>query len=355
MRISCFSCSFTGPAHPCARLRVVAHLAVKITRESLERASTRTLARRYRKTRKTIVKMIHTVTRRLPTSSWVQQRFLPRWSGVLVFDGKVIRVFDHLAPKRSSSSLSEDELRWRHKMSLLCGVDYGTGDLPHYALASAESKIDLVMYFQALKAMQYPLKAVVCDGNPNIPEAARFVFGEGIIIQLCTRHFIEGLKRLLPAEGLSDAIRERLERTIRGIQSVIESDTIEEANEHLKNLDAFSSTFHHPIKTQCNKLFQRHKNELCAHVLRPELCLPHTSNDAENLFRQLNLRLRSLGRFFHHRYAGDYLNAWALLRRFTPFTDCKGERKHRNGKSPLELAGCTIKKIDPMKLRQEPF
>lgn len=353
LRVSCFVCAYTGPAHALAGLRIKENMALKITRESLERASMRTLARRYRKTKKTIMCMIHAVTRRLPDSRSIQRRFLPSWSGILIFDGKVVRVYDKLSTKLKESSLSPDERLWMNKMRWLVGVDFGTGDLPHYDLASSESKIDLVMYFKTLKDLNYPLKALVCDGNPSIPEAAKFVFGDQIVIQLCTRHFIEGLRRELSQEE-DRKKREVLERLLSKIQSVIEASDIEEAEKRLKLLVAFSKTVRHPLKEPFIQAFKEHKEKLCAHLLHPELGLPHTSNDAENLIRQVNQRLKSLGRFFNHHYAKDYLNAWAFYRRFTAFTDCRGERRYRNGKSPLALAGCEIKNIDPFRLFQEP-
>jgi hypothetical protein len=316
----------------------------------LERASLRILARRFHKSKNTILKIIHRVTSRLPSSVSIQKKFLPSWSGVLIFDGKVVRVYDKLSTKLKHSSLSEDELRWMNKMRWLVGVDFGTGDLPHDDLAQSESKIDLVIYFKTLKTLNYPLKAVVCDGNECIPDAVKFVFGNEIVIQLCTRHFMEGLRKLLPEEEKPKK-RERLEKLLSLIQYVIEADDIEEAKENLMALTLYAKTLRHPLKKQFLELFELHKNELCAHLLHPELGLPHTSNDVENLIRQVNQRLKSLGRFSHQIYARDYLHAWALLRRFTPFTDCKGARRYRNGKAPLELAGCEIKHVDPLKLK----
>lgn len=320
-------------------------------RESLERASLRILARRYGKSKNTVLKIIHRVTSHLPDSAAVQKKFLPRWSGILIMDGKVVRVYDKLSTKLKRSSLSEDELRWMNKMRWLCGIDHGTGDLPHYALASSESRIDLVMYFQALKEMKYPLIVVVCDGNPEIPHAAQFVFGNQVVIQRCTRHFLEDLRRLLPTEEDDPKEREHLMRLIERIKSIIEARSIEDMLKWFSELKRECETYRSPIAKQMLKMFLDIKENLCAHLLHPELGLPHTSNDIENLFKQLNLRLRSLGRFFHQMYARDYLNAWALLRRFTPFTDCKGGRRHRNGKAPLTLAGCEIKNIDPFKLK----
>lgn len=296
------------------------------------------------------MRIIRRVCKNLPNSISLATRFRPLWSGVLVFDGKVIRVYDHLSQKLDRSRLSEDELRWMHKMRWLCGIDHGTGDLPHYALADSENKIDLVMYFQTLKSLEYPLKALICDGNPIIPEAAQFVFGSQLIIQRCTRHFIEDLKRLLPTDDEKADERMALESLIRIIQRTIEADTIEDAARALVELKQAMPSCRSPFKRTIISLFKKTKEQLTAHLLYPELHLPHTSNDIENLFKQLMLRLKTIGQFHHQTYACDYLNGWALIRRFTPFTDCRGERKHRNKKAPLELAGCEIKHIDPLKL-----
>jgi hypothetical protein len=95
--------------------------------------------------------------------------------------------------------------------------------------------------------------------------------------------------------------------------------------------------------------FKEHVKQLVTYIFYPDY-IPRTNNEIENLFRQLNLRLKTIGRFYHHEYAADFLNGWALMRRFTSFTDCKDPNKHRNGKAPLELAGCDIKGINYLKL-----
>lgn len=297
------------------------------------------------------MRVIHRFVTCLPDSVAIAKRFCPQWSGILIFDGKVIRVYNHMVKRFDRAQLTEDERRWMHKMRWLCGIDYGTGDLPHHALADSENKIDLVIYFKTLKSINYRLVALVCDGNPLIPEAARFVYGKDLIVQRCTRHFTEDLKRLLPTEDGEQKERAKLEQMIVHLQRIIEADSIEDAAEHLHRLQKYSRGWDHPIKQIMLTMFQRTKLELMAHLLHPELKLPHTSNDIENLFKQLMLRLKSLGRFYHQTYAAEYLNAWALLRRFTQFTDCKGERKHRNKKAPLALAGCEITNIYPLKLR----
>lgn len=350
LRIRCHACNFAGPIRPIKGIRDTTEQCLKITRESLERASIRILARRHEKAKNSITKIIHQVTAQLPDSIWIAEKFRPLWSGILVFDGKIIKAYDKLSKEIVHIHFSNHEYKWLHKKSWLCGIDYGTGDLPHYELAESENKIDLVMYFKALKSMNYPLKAVICDGNPYIPETARFVYGKHIVHQLCTAHFIRGLKRLLPTEEDKEEERIELSKLIVCIQKVIEADTLEESGERLIELRKIYRECSSILKQPTIMSFKKHKQQLTAHLLYPELNLPHTSNDIENLFKQLMLRLKSLGRFQSQRYARNYLNAWALWRRFTPFTDCKKGRRYRNKKAPLELAGCEIKNADFLKL-----
>ena len=352
IRVACKVCGFIGPIRAIAGIRATEELCRIITRESLERASMRILARRYGKARDTIMRIIHRVCETLPDSIGISKKFQPLWSGTLVFDGKVVRVYDRVTEKIDLKYLTEDERKWIHRMRWLCGIDYGTGDLPHYDLGESENMVDLVIYFQKLKSLKYPLTALICDGNPLIPRAARFVFGKQIIVQRCTRHFLEDLRRILPTEETEREKRRILEQLILHIKSVIEANNLDSAQCHLESLKKYSDSIDGPLKRSMLNMFKRTKVELSAHLLYPELKLPHTSNDIENLFKQLMQRLKTIGRFFHQTYARDYLNAWALLRRFTPFTDCKGGRKHRNKKAPLELAGCEIQNIDPMKLKR---
>lgn len=299
------------------------------------------------------MRIVHRVCASLPNTLDIAERFRPQWSGILVADGKVVRVYDAVIERMDHAKLSENEITWMHKQRWLVGVDYGTGDLPHHDLAEEEGRIEWIMYFRQLHAIGYPLTAVISDGNADIPRAARFVYGPGIIHQLCTRHFTEGLGKFIPPDDdLHHAERQRLETLITMIQRVIEADTIEEAVERLAELTTYRRTIRSRTATVIVNRFKESKEELCAHLLHPELRLPHTNNDAENLIRQLNQRLKTIGRFMSWRSAREYCNAWALLRRFTPFTDCCKERHDRNGKCPLQLAGVDTKNIDPMRLRK---
>lgn len=301
------------------------------------------MARRYRTGKKQIIEIVHHITAAVKDSLWIAKHFSLSWSGILVFDGKVVKVYDPLTMK-FKGKFSEQELKWMNKQRWLCGIDFGTGDLPHYELAAEESKIDLVMYFQKLKEIGYPLRVLVCDGNEDIPAAAIHVFGDAIIVQLCTRHFIEGLKRY--AEGRAE--EPRIAALIIMIQKIIEADSEAQAVYFLSEFKVWKKR--QGLETELVALFKKHAERLGAHLLHPELKIPHTSNDIENLFKQLMLRLKSIGRFQHWEYARDYLKTWALWRRCTPFTDCRKTRKMRNGKAPIELAGATIDRENFLKM-----
>ena len=351
-RVAC-ACGYVGPIHSLGNLRAHNDLAERITRESLERASIRILARRHGKAKNTIMRMVHRVCAALPSSLEVAERYRPQWSGILVADGKVVKAYDRIVTRMDPSRLTEDARRAMHRMRWLVGVDYGTGDLPHYDLVDEEGRIEWVSFFRQLKAMGYPLTAVISDGNTEIPRAARFVYGPHIIHQRCTRHFTEGLGVLLPPDDAEHCgERRQLEVLITMIQRTIEADTLEEAADRLGELQAYRRTLRNPIATAMIHRLKTAKLALCAHVLHPHLHLPHTNNDAENLIRQLNARLKTIGRFMRWQYARDYCNAWALLRRFTAFTDCCKGRHDRNGKCPLQLAGVDTRNIDPMGLRR---
>ncbi len=314
-----------------------------VVKGSIERGSMRILARRFKTGTKQIKNIIHRITARVRDSIWIAKHFSLQWSGILVCDGKVVRVYDPLSTKLKGK-LSEQELKWMNKQRWICGVDFGTGDLPHYELAAEEGKIDLIMYFKTLKEIGYPLRVLVCDGNEDIPAAAHHVFGPDIIVQLCTRHFVEGLKRHAKTRAEEPAIK----KLITTIQRIIEANSFNQAAHFLAELHDLKKET--KLEQEIITLFKKQAEKLTSHILHPELTIPHTSNDIENLFKQLMLRLKSIGRFQHWRYARDYLKTWALWRRCTPFTDCRKTRKERNGKTPLELAGAVIDRENFLKM-----
>lgn len=306
------------------------------------------MAGRHKTSKTTLVNITHEVTEQVKDSEWIAKRFNPQWSGTLVVDGKVIKVYNRFA--KNFTNLTSSEYRAAQRMTWLCGIDYTTGDLPHYSLADSENRIDLILFFKQLKKNGYSLRILVSDGNPEIPRAAEKVYGKNNILhQLCTRHFLQGLKRQLN-ETEEEKNIPATKNLIAWIGKIIQAKNLESSKRWLNFLNQNLHLFKSPTQIWIKEEFRRFFKQLTLHLKHPELNIPHTNNDIENLFRQLNIRITSIGRFNRIAYANNYLKTWAAMRRFTAFSCCRKGRKYRNGKAPIELAGCDIKGLDYLNL-----
>lgn len=76
---------------------------------------------------------------------------------------------------------------------------------------------------------------------------------------------------------------------------------------------------------------------------------------AESFNKQLQRRFKTIEAFQtfpqdpSDNTAFNYLNLIRCYLRFKPYTDCRGDRKHRNGKSPLQLCGVKLANKDWLK------
>lgn len=305
----------------------------------------RTIGKRKHLSKDTVSKTVLEIARQTKDSIWIAKHLLPKWGNVLSVDGKIIRVFDPFAKEYTGTRA---EKKYLLKKIWFCGVDVTTKDLPHYKVTDGETRIDLYDYFTTLKKeVGYDLKACVCDGNPETMETARMVYGKNIGIQLCVRHFIEALKRITKEERQTK--RRETEQLVMNIWGALETKTETDCFSVLKALSSIE-------ETRCQKMIQQSLSKqiflLTTHFrYQDQLFVPRHNNDAENLFRQVNLRLKSWNIFRNKTNAEHYLKTWALMRRFAKFTDCKGGlNKFKNGKAPLELAGVKIEGIDYLNL-----
>lgn len=115
----------------------------------------------------------------LPHSNEVTKRYCDRFCGIMVVDGKFIKVKGY-----------------ERKIPLLWGLDYLSHDIPVYRFAPSESYQSWLKYFGYLKSMKYPMKMVVCDDNENIQKAAQYIF-PNVLIQICHNHFLENIRKEL--------------------------------------------------------------------------------------------------------------------------------------------------------------
>ena len=86
---------------------------------------------------------------------------------------------------------------------------------------------------------------------------------------------------------------------------------------------------------------QRHWERLMMH--HRVKGLPRTNNMAESFNKQLQRRLKTIESFQHLTTAIAYMNLLVAYLRLKPYTDCRGARKHLNGRNRLQAAG--LKKL----------
>ena len=268
----------------------------------------------------TVIKSIYQTLGKLPTNLQVARMLKPTWSGVLVVDGKYIRVFDQYADEETSRG-------FKHKQCWIIGVDCSTGDIPHEALASEETMIDLVMFFKYLKSIGYPLKVLVSDGNSDILRAAKLVYKKPFDYQLCVYHFVKGLPQT------TQRLKDLVNRINWALNAKYSNDCFG------RILDIFEREKKYRSK-EAKEIFKKLRNslgDLTCHF-KYDGSVPRTSNPAELTFRELDLRLERFGIFHNFKSASAWLHTWSLKRRTTAFTDSRD--KSKNKKSPLELARC---------------
>jgi len=73
--------------------------------------------------------------------------------------------------------------------------------------------------------------------------------------------------------------------------------------------------------------------------------LPRTTNLVENVNKQLERRYKTIEAFQYRSTAIHYTNLLVAFLRQKPYTDCRGSRKHLNGKS--RLAAAKIRGLHP--------
>lgn len=306
----------------------------------------RTIARRKHISKTTVSETVLEITEKVKDSIWISKHFEPKWGHVLSVDGKMIRVFNRLAQNFVGSGAEKSYLL---KKSFLCGVDVLTKDLPHYRVADGETKIDMYEYFKTLrKDIGYDLRVLVCDGNLETMEGARRVYGARVGVQLCVRHFVEMLKSIAREEKGSK--RKQTDELVGNIWQALGERREVDCFKRLKELQSIQET---PAQRSIFRSLTKHVYLLTTHFrYHSGYYVPRYNNDCENLFKQLSLRLKSWNMFRNPTNAENYLKTWALARRFTKFTDCRGHMNApKNGKAPLELAGVNITNLDYLNLK----
>lgn len=254
----------------------------------------------------------------------IQKELKLQRSGTLGIDGKLI-----------STGGTKD--------TILIAADLPSTDLVFYDVVDGENEDDCNRFLLMIRDyLKYPVRSIVSDlGRGKVLiDLIKTVF-PNIPHQACIVHFARYIEYRLPKSRRSPHYEQNwlLRNTIHDI---LFADCFADAQEQFSRLQDISDSFSVSYQRASIKALRKHFDLLTAHFHNPEL--PRDNNIVENIISQLNKKLKLTKGFSRRATAYNFLKLWAVYYRFKPFTD--SNFNHRNGKSPLQLAGVNTDELD---------
>jgi transposase-like protein len=362
-RFVCVSCGKSYSFRRAQRRRYSEAFAEEVVRRHVEGESYRVIAREVyawsgRKISATFVQQRVVECAHRCKSAWEMSRELkPRWQGFLVLDEKMVSVAG--------------------KQQWFYGAFDSSGDVVHWRGVRELTVNEAVAFLEEIKALRYPCRGITTDLDTVLTRAVEEEYGEKPH-QYCLKHALAALEKLLgyttfmagqkrtqvrmrrEFEGLRDRKRLSLRRaegrflvqwqktreqsrkaraisTLRdGCYAILFAKTEAAARERLEGLRRTRSMLW-SRKWKAISFLERHWDRLMMH--HRVRGLPRTNNMAESFNRQLQRRLTTIESFQHRTTAIAYMDLLVAYLRLKPYTDCRGARKHLNGKNRLQAAG----------------
>lgn len=250
----------------------------------------------------------------LPACLEVTRQVCEYTSGILIIDGKYVKVRGH-----------------KQKIPFIYGIDYETHDILFGLLVKAEDEASFLTFFHTLKELGYPLKIVVADDRSSLPLALKQVFPD-VPLQLCLNHYLENIRVSLHI---------RTDPTHRYFFNSLKKHVFDEYQSDEK----LNLALRHVWNERCENIPLRQAIVLQINARRKELFAykqipnaPNNTNLIELYNSHFNARLKSLKGFKTKEHAQIWLNGLLIRRRTKPFTDCGPKFKHLNGKSSLQMS-----------------
>jgi len=260
----------------------------------------------------TVYRKVKPLLSELPQCADLSRGDGKHYCGILLLDGKYTHVKGY-----------ED------KIPCVYGIDYLTHDIVHFVLSKGENYQTSLSFFQSLRLLGYPLKALVCDDNINFQMVCKRIYPKAVI-QICHNHYKENIRRNLMVR--SDSIYRPFMFDIEKLFS--KRRTPEEFFYVARKI-----LLKHGNDPKCQGVLldiERRKEVLLAYTL--EKHVPRTTNLIECFNSHLEGRLKSLKGFESIHHAKLWFNAYFIRRRLKPFTDCTGQFQALNGKCSLQIA-----------------
>lgn len=370
-RFYCCDChrSFIARHHPGSR---VSHeLCEEIVRRHVEGGeSYRSIARWIKREsgRKpspgSLQRVVEEVASRCKTAWEMSRELRPRWDGVVLLDEK-------MCPVRRKG-------QW-----LYLAVDT-TGDILHCPPVPELSSTEAAKFLKEVLALGVQFKGVVTDLDPALTRAVAVMCPQ-TPHQYCIKHALSAIailigyvereerrrrKSLLDDDERVDGRRHRdvcrdgsadevsAESQNRPCLNALEQNSVgalyqtcrmilsaPTEHEARRGYNALRENQSFPVKEhrKAVRFLKRRWDHLMMHHRVPGL--PRTTNLVENVNKQLERRYKTIEAFQYRSTAIHYTNLLVAFLRQKPYTDCRGSRKHLNGKS--RLASAKIRGLHP--------
>ena len=250
----------------------------------------------------------------LPKNLEITQQYCEYTSGILIMDGKYIKVRGY-----------------KQKIPFIYGIDYETHDILFGILSAAEDEKTFLTFFQTLKALNYPLNVVLADDRTSLPLALKQVYPE-VPLQLCLNHYLENIRVQLHV---------RTDPTYRSFFHALKKrvfDSYKNTEQLTVELESVWTQRGENIPLRQTILIQIYKRQKALFAFKDISNCPNNTNLIELFNSHFNARLKSLKGFKTKEHAELWLNGLLIRRRTKPFTDCGTKFRHLNGKCSLQMS-----------------
>ena len=253
----------------------------------------------------------------LPDNTWLTAKYCNRFCGILIVDGKYVKVKDY-----------------KEKIPFIFCLDYLNHDPIVGILATSESEETFLKLFRLLKTCLYPLQIVVCDDRSSLISPLKHYYPKAHV-QLCQNHYVENIRQQLHIRTSKYHSHFFNSLCLHVFKEHTDDRQLNDALHHLLTKRAEND----PLRQMIVMDIHRRRKELFAYTKVPHC--PQNTNLIELYNSHLNGRLKTIKGFKSFDAAERWLNAYLIRRRTKLFTDCETKFKHLNGKCSLQM---TLKK-----------
>lgn len=253
----------------------------------------------------------------LPDNTWLTAMYCNRFCGILIVDGKYVKVKGY-----------------KEKIPFIFCLDYLTHDPIVGILARSESEEAFLKLFCLLKTCHYPLQIVVADDRSSLIPALKYHYPKAHV-QLCQNHYVENIRQQLHVRTSKYHTHFFNSLCLHVFKEYTSDQQLNDALRYLLTKRAENN----PQRQMIVMDIHRRRKELFAYA--KILHCPQNTNLIELYNSHLNGRLKTIKGFKSFHAAERWLNAYLIRRRTKPFTDCDAKFKHLNGKCSLQM---TLKK-----------